>query len=252
MAAASPPPTARAVSCATPRRGPKPVEILLFWRRLLGNQHPSPNVKNPLRVRAAIWLKKLSQHVMPKVLVLKAQGRHVMWYFLAFLGHCFLGARLRGRTATQRSKKGSEKVLGRVLGKGSQKGSEKGACYGFQSKKGFWEGVLRRGVSRRCLEHPFGEYAPLGVHPIFARKDRITWWMLPAELRGYMGLATWECLQFPSITQYGAEPLRGCELGAWPSKMTRQLSLRFRAPAREIQIPSRNSLKITPWHETNT
>ena len=34
-----------------------------------------------------------------------------------------LGARLRDRTATQRSKKGSEKVLGRVLGKGSQKGS---------------------------------------------------------------------------------------------------------------------------------
>ena len=32
-----------------------------------------------------------------------------------------LGARLRGRTATQRSKKGSQKVLG----KGSQKGSEK-------------------------------------------------------------------------------------------------------------------------------
>ena len=48
-----------------------------------------------------------------------------------------LGARLRGRTATQRSKEGSEKVLGRVLGKGSQKGYEKGACYGFYSKKGF-------------------------------------------------------------------------------------------------------------------
>ena len=29
-----------------------------------------------------------------------------------------LGARLRGRTVTQRSKKGSEKVLGRALGKG--------------------------------------------------------------------------------------------------------------------------------------
>ena len=48
-----------------------------------------------------------------------------------------LGARLRGRTATQGSKKGSEKVLGRVLGKGSQKGSEKGVCCGFYSKKGF-------------------------------------------------------------------------------------------------------------------
>ena len=48
-----------------------------------------------------------------------------------------LGARLRGHTATQRSKKGSEKVLGRVLGKASQKGSEKGARYGFYSKEGF-------------------------------------------------------------------------------------------------------------------
>ena len=48
-----------------------------------------------------------------------------------------LGVRLRGRTATQRSKKGSEKVLGMVLGKGSQKGSEKGACYGFYNKIGF-------------------------------------------------------------------------------------------------------------------
>ena len=55
----------------------------------------------------------------------------------------------KGRTATQRSKKGSEKVLDRVLGKGSQKGSEKGVCYGFYSEKGFCEGfseaVLRRG-----------------------------------------------------------------------------------------------------------
>ena len=49
----------------------------------------------------------------------------------------FLSARLRGRTATQRSKKGSEKVLGGALGKGIQKGSEKGACYGFYSKNGF-------------------------------------------------------------------------------------------------------------------
>ena len=56
-----------------------------------------------------------------------------------------LSARLRGRTATQHSKKGSEKVLGRVLGKGSQKGSEKGAWYGFYSKKGkgFWKGVFQ-------------------------------------------------------------------------------------------------------------
>ena len=44
---------------------------------------------------------------------------------------------IRGRAATQRSKKAYEKVLARVLGKGSQKGSEQGACYGFYSKKGF-------------------------------------------------------------------------------------------------------------------
>ena len=53
-----------------------------------------------------------------------------------------LGARLRGRTATQHSKKGSEKVLGRVLRRGSEKG-----------------------VSGRCLERPLGEYDLLGVHP---------------------------------------------------------------------------------------
>ena len=61
-----------------------------------------------------------------------------------------LVARLRGRTATQHSWKGSEKVLGSVLGKGSQKGTEKGAGHGFYSEKGFREGfsegVLRRGL----------------------------------------------------------------------------------------------------------
>ena len=41
------------------------------------------------------------------------------------------------RMATQRSKKGSEKVLGRVLEKGSQKGSEKWSFCGFYSRKGF-------------------------------------------------------------------------------------------------------------------
>ena len=61
------------------------------------------------------------------------------------LGILKLGARLRGRTATQRSKKGSEKVLRGVLGKGSQKGSENGVCCGFYSKKGFSERVLTRG-----------------------------------------------------------------------------------------------------------
>ena len=47
------------------------------------------------------------------------------------------GACLRGRTATQRSKKGSEKVLGRVLEKGSQKGSEKAVFFcGFTIERG--------------------------------------------------------------------------------------------------------------------
>ena len=49
-----------------------------------------------------------------------------------------LGA--RGRTATQRSKKGSGKVLERVLEKGSQKGSQKGVCLGFTVKKGSEKG----------------------------------------------------------------------------------------------------------------
>ena len=61
-----------------------------------------------------------------------------------------LGARLRGRTATQRSKKGSgEGVLRRVL--------RRGPDVGFTLKK-VLRRVLRRGsekgVSRRCLERP--------------------------------------------------------------------------------------------------
>ena len=39
-----------------------------------------------------------------------------------FMCQMFIGCRLRGCTATQRSKKGSEKVLGRVLGKGFSEG----------------------------------------------------------------------------------------------------------------------------------
>ena len=80
-----------------------------------------------------------------------------------------LGARLRGRTGTQRSKKGSEKVLGRVLGKGSQTGSEKRALLWVLQLKRVLRRVLRegfeKGVSRRCVERPLGEYAPLGVRP---------------------------------------------------------------------------------------
>ena len=92
--------------------------------------------------------------------------------YCQYLFSClFLGARLMGRTATQRSKKGSEKVLGRVLGKGSEKGSENGACYGFYSENRVLRRVLRRGsekgLSRRCVERPLKEYAPLSVRPIF-------------------------------------------------------------------------------------
>ena len=50
--------------------------------------------------------------------------------------------------ATQRCKKGSEKVLGRVLGDCSQKGSDKGAWYGLYSKKGPEKGS-QKGVPRR-------------------------------------------------------------------------------------------------------
>ena len=76
-----------------------------------------------------------------------------------------LRGRLRGRTATQRSKKGSEKVLGRVLGKGSGEGVlrrvlRRGPAMGFTVKKG-----SEKAVSRKCLERPLGEYAPLGVRP---------------------------------------------------------------------------------------
>ena len=76
-----------------------------------------------------------------------------------------LGARVvLQHTVSQRSTKGSEKVSGegfwgRVLGKGSG--------------EGFWGRVPRRvlrrgsekGVSRRCLERPLGEYDSLGVRP---------------------------------------------------------------------------------------
>ena len=79
-----------------------------------------------------------------------------------------LGARLRGRTATQRSKKGSGKVLGRVLGK---RVLRRGPAVGFtvKKKKRVLTRILRRcsekAISRRCLERPLEEYAPLGVRP---------------------------------------------------------------------------------------
>ena len=42
---------------------------------------------------------------------------------------------------------------------------------GFTVKKGSEKGLRRgseKGVSRRCLECPLGEYSPLGVRPISA------------------------------------------------------------------------------------
>ena len=59
-----------------------------------------------------------------------------------------LGARLRGRTTTHASDKGSEKVLVRVLGRVLRSVLGRGLAMGFavkrRSKKGFSEGVLRR------------------------------------------------------------------------------------------------------------
>ena len=67
------------------------------------------------------------------------------WQPCGTMGRIFLGARLRGRTATQRSKKGSEKVLGRVLGKGSGEGVlrrvlRRGPAMGSTVKKGSEKG----------------------------------------------------------------------------------------------------------------
>ena len=78
-----------------------------------------------------------------------------------------LGARLRGRTATQRQRS-KIRVLRRFcegfLGRGSQKGSEKGACYGFYSNKRVLRRVLR-GVLRRHF--PEGAWnAPLRSTPL--------------------------------------------------------------------------------------
>ena len=76
-----------------------------------------------------------------------------------------MGARLRGRTATQRSKKGSGKFLERVLGRVLKRVLRRGPAVGFAVKKGSQKGFLEGGVSRRCLERPLEEYAPLGVRP---------------------------------------------------------------------------------------
>ena len=62
-----------------------------------------------------------------------------MWSFCL---QPIVGCAPKGHTATQRSKKGSEKVLGRVLGKGSGEGVlrrvlRRGPALGFTVKKGF-------------------------------------------------------------------------------------------------------------------
>ena len=83
-----------------------------------------------------------------------------LYYFFTLV----LGARLRVRTATQRSKKGSEKVLERVLEKGSQKGFEKGVCYGFTARKS-----SKKGSQKAFLEGGFQKVPrtpPRRVRPI--------------------------------------------------------------------------------------
>ena len=68
-----------------------------------------------------------------------------------------LGARLRGRMATQRSKKGSEKVLGSVLGMGSEHGTcntwftvTKGSEKGSQKSEGVLSFQKVPGTPPRC------------------------------------------------------------------------------------------------------
>ena len=56
----------------------------------LGGQHPSPNVKPSATSRPKSG-QKSSHHEMPKVLVLKAQGRHVMCHMLVFSGRILAG-----------------------------------------------------------------------------------------------------------------------------------------------------------------
>ena len=78
------------------------------------------------------------------------------------------------RTASHRSKRGSEKVLGRVPGKGSQKGSEKGACYGFYSKKGSGKGSqkgFREGSFQKVPRTSSRRVRPLGRAPYVGDMD---------------------------------------------------------------------------------
>ena len=65
-------------------------------------------------------------------------------------------------------------------------------CGGLLREKGFSEGLsqgfLRRGVPRRPLEHPVGEYDPLGMCPTPNNES------VPnaSDLRSDLCLAVWE------------------------------------------------------------
>ena len=78
------------------------------------------------------------------------------------------GTRLRGRTATQHSKKGSVKVLEGFWGRVLRRVLRRESAMSFTVKR-VLRRVLRRGfekgASSRCLERFLGEYAPLGVRP---------------------------------------------------------------------------------------
>ena len=92
-----------------PPRHDQPLTKTTAW-----TEKPGKNKEKSVFVNPSLRLPETAEFFKPKLPV--------------FL----LGARLRGRTATQRSKKGSEKVLGRVLGKGFQMGSEKSFREGGQ------------------------------------------------------------------------------------------------------------------------
>ena len=81
-------------------------------------------------------------------------------------GRKIFGARLRGRTATQRSKKGSGKGSGEgVLRRVPRRGPAMGFTVKTGSEKGFSEEGSEKAISRRCLERPLEQHAPLGVRP---------------------------------------------------------------------------------------
>ena len=131
----------------------KVLEIICF-----GGYRPYPGRANPVKTRLSPSDPFAHDPIYPvpkywnlqciKRVIFDTKNHHwISWISWFSWFPVWIGGQLV--LQTQRSKKGSEKVLERVLGKGSQKGSEKGVCYGFHSRKGFWEGfsegVLRRG-----------------------------------------------------------------------------------------------------------